>query len=225
MFEHVYITGDTHHDTDIKKFIPFMDKCDTTPEKDLMIILGDWGGVWYGDERDNAALEMYNSLPWTTFATLGNHENYDALRKYPFVDFCGGRARKVGERCYLGVTGEIYDFCGKTYLNVNGADSTDKSYRIEGESWWPQERIKQGQVDCAIENLKKHDRKVDAIISHTGGSFVVSCLGFEISPSDKMLDQILDNCDYTYHFCGHYHVDMRLSSQDRIFYDDIVEVV
>ena len=225
MFKHVYVTGDTHRDNDIKKFVTFTDKCDTNQEDDLMIILGDWGAIWYGDENDDYIIKMYETLPWTTFAVLGNHENYVALRGYPVVDFCGGRARKIGEHTYVGITGEIYNFAGKTFLNINGADSTDKWARTEGISWWSQESITQGWIDYALTNLKKYNNKVDAIISHTGGSFVVSALGFKIYPSDKMLDQVLDACDYKWHFCGHYHVDKTLTAWERVFYNDVMEVV
>lgn len=219
----IFITGDTHRENDIEKFLK-LDAAELT-KNDLLIILGDWGAVWFGDERDNHIIKMYETFPCTVFVTVGNHDAIPHIYKYPLVDFCGDKAYKIGKNIYVGYPGGYYNIFDKTFLNINGADSTDKWARVEGESWWPEETITQEQIDNAVMNLRLHENKVDVILSHTGGSFIVNALGFRASQSDRMLDKILDFHEYKHHFCGHYHVDKVLTSQERIFYDDIVELI
>ncbi len=55
---------------------------------DYMIVCGDFGGVWFGDKRDNAQLDELEQLPFTVLFVGGNHENYGVVqckssRKFP----------------------------------------------------------------------------------------------------------------------------------------------
>ena len=59
------------------------------------IILGDFGGVWFGDERDDEALDWLEGLPFTVAFVSGNHENYDALARYPVETWHGGRVQPI----------------------------------------------------------------------------------------------------------------------------------
>ena len=58
----IYITGDTHGD--FRRFRPdiFPEQNSMTKE-DLALICGDFGGIWFGDERDNADLDWLDQLP------------------------------------------------------------------------------------------------------------------------------------------------------------------
>ena len=56
---------------------------------------GDFGCVWHGDERDDESLNWLEGRPFTTAFVTGNHENYDALRKYPLDEWRGGSSRRI----------------------------------------------------------------------------------------------------------------------------------
>ena len=86
----LYITGDTHGD--FSRFRPesFYEQERLTKE-DVILVAGDFGGVWYGDSRDDAGLNFLDSRPFTTAFVSGNHENYDAGCLPP-----GGVARRQG---------------------------------------------------------------------------------------------------------------------------------
>lgn len=53
----LYITGDTHGD--FSRFRPesFYEQERLTKE-DVILVAGDFGGVWYGDSRDDARPEL-----------------------------------------------------------------------------------------------------------------------------------------------------------------------
>ena len=63
----LYITGDTHGD--FSRFRPesFYEQERLTKE-DVILIAGDFGGVWFGDERDDEALDWLEGLPFTVGA-------------------------------------------------------------------------------------------------------------------------------------------------------------
>ena len=58
----LYITGDTHGD--FSRFRPesFYEQERLTKE-DVILVAGDFGGVWYGDSRDDAGLNFLDSRP------------------------------------------------------------------------------------------------------------------------------------------------------------------
>ncbi len=89
----IYITGDLHGD--LRRFQPGIfhgQECLT--KEDIVLVAGDFGCVWHGDERDDEGLNWLEEWPFTTAFVTGNHENYDALRKYPLEEWRGGN--KIG---------------------------------------------------------------------------------------------------------------------------------
>lgn len=80
----MFITGDTHGKTDWSKI--FDAKREGKVGKDeYLIIVGDFGGIWYGTGRDNELLDRYAKLPFNILFIDGNHENFDALNAYPIT--------------------------------------------------------------------------------------------------------------------------------------------
>ena len=89
----LYLTGDTHGN--FRRFLPesFYEQ-ETMTKKDIVLVCGDLGGVWYGDKRDDDGLDFLERRPFTTAFVPGNHENYDALRTYPLEEWHGGKVRR-----------------------------------------------------------------------------------------------------------------------------------
>lgn len=225
----LFVTGDIHQSVDIHKLSSsnFKIKNDLTKD-DILVITGDIGLVWnygqtpFGEEK--YWRNWLNNKPWTTFCTLGNHENHNLIETFPIVEFCGGRARKITDSIYYEIRGEIYNLNGKICLSLGGAESMDKEFRTEGVSWWSQEQITEDDIRRARKNLKRYNYKVDYIFTHTGGINVNSYLGFIPTVSDVRLDEILREIEYSRHYCGHYHVDMNVDEKTRILYNDILEI-
>ena len=221
------VTGDTHNDIDIRKIntknFPYQKEL---TKEDIMVVLGDWGAIWHGNNKDNYLLCQWENRNWTTFVVLGNHENYSAIEKLPIIEKFGGRVYQAAPSIFLAVSGEIYNLNGQSCLVINGADSVDvynedgSFYRKPFVSWWPQEQIDEKAYKNALRNLERVNFSVDFVFTHTGGTNVSSFLGFKPTFSDIKLQEILDRTIYREHLCGHYHLD-KLTPTCRIVYNDI----
>ena len=113
----IYITGDLHGD--LRRFQPeiFYEQEGLTKE-DLVLVAGDFGCVWHGDERDDEGLDWLEGRPFTTAFVTGNHENYDALRKYPLAEWRGGNVRRIRPSVILLERGQIFDLGGKRFFTM-----------------------------------------------------------------------------------------------------------
>ena len=116
----LYITGDTHGD--FRRFLPerFPEQERLTKE-DLVLICGDFGGIWYGDNRDDEELDFLEARPFTTLFVTGNHENYDALNTYPLVQWHGGTIRRIRPTVLLLERGQVFDLGGKRIFTMGGS--------------------------------------------------------------------------------------------------------
>lgn len=228
----LFFTGDTHREYDYGKIFLFnrrMKEQGLTKD-DILVVMGDWGGYWYGGKKDYKFIkEKWEALPFTTFVIFGNHENYDVIDERLPIDFGGSIALRISDSVYGAISGEVYNLNGKTCLCVNGANSHDVFYadgtrrRIEHESWWPQEEINDIAINRALNNIAIY-KEVDYVLTHTGGSRIASALGFNPTPSDAQLDRVLENVKFDKHYCGHYHRDMNVDINSRILYNDIIEI-
>lgn len=222
----LFITGDTHGINDIRKLtnenFPIQEELD---KSDVLCIAGDAAICWTGGNADKQLQKWYEDKPFTTFVIDGNHEGHELLSKLPIIEKFGGKVHQISNSVFYAIRGEIYTINGKKILTLGGAESTDKQYRVEGYSWWEQESITQKDFNNALNNLERYNYDVDYFITHTGGSEVVKFLGFNIFPSDKYIDFILNSLPpRTRHYCGHYHVDMVVNLRSKILYDSIIEL-
>lgn len=61
-----FVTGDTHGYVDIRKVDVFAKANQTLTRNDYLIVLGDFGAIWYGDSRDDKILDWWENQQWTT---------------------------------------------------------------------------------------------------------------------------------------------------------------
>ena len=206
----VYITGDTHLPIDKKKLYPSkFSEQKTMTKDDILIICGDFGGVWDGKYHDKQCLDWMQDKNFTTAFVAGNHENYSLLNKYPVIEWNGGKVHQIRKSIFYLINGEIYTIQEKKFFVMGGATSHDKYWRIPGISWWAEEIPSKKERDYAIENLKSHDNKVDYIVTHCAPTFIQK----KLNPSYKK-DLLTDYFTRLYRtvsfekwYCGHYHED------------------
>lgn len=124
----VYITGDTHRDFRRFSECNFPEQKNMS-RKDIVIVLGDFGGVWTTpeDEKEFAILNLLTTFPFTICYIDGNHENFDRYYSDEFktVSFHGGKAQKIRENVYHLLRGYVYKFDGKKFFCMGGASSHD----------------------------------------------------------------------------------------------------
>ena len=191
----------------------------------------DAGLNYYKGKRDKETKKFVNSFPFVTFCIHGNHEIRPAdISSYKTKEFCGGIVWYEEEfpNILFAKDGEIYSFDGYKCIAIGGAYSVDKHYRLaNGWSWFsteqPSEEIKQ-YVEA---QLKKHDNKIDIILSHTCPKKYepteVFLVGLDQCLVDKTteewLDKIEQNTFYKKWYCGHFHTRKKIDKLQFMFED------
>lgn len=205
----IFVTGDTHR-SDLLSLEVF---CDNNPEltkNDYIIIAGDFGGVWAKEklERD---LKPFSDLPVTVLFVDGNHENFDLINSYPVEMWNGGKVHKIKPDIIHLMRGQVFEIEGKTIFTFGGATSIDRDYRVEGESWWPQELPTYEELDEGVENLKRYGNQVDYIITHSCSerAFAYPIIRNNAAikyhcPEVQMLSYIEDNAMFKHWYFGHF---------------------
>lgn len=124
----IFVTGDCHSEFNKFSTDAFPEQKEMTKD-DIVIVLGDFGGVWNKDVESSSERYWLNWLDGKSFTTVfidGNHENFDRLNSdYEVVDFCGGKAHKIRDSIFHLMRGEIFDFEGRRFLAFGGARSHD----------------------------------------------------------------------------------------------------
>lgn len=214
----IYIVGDTHGDQRFfynERFLPGGD----LTAGDHLIICGDFGYILNNDATEMFYLDGLEVLPYTILFVDGNHENFPALYAYPIVEWHGGRAHQIRKNIFHLMRGEVFDIDGKIFLAMGGAYSIDRSLRIEGQSWWPQEQPNHEEYRNAEANLEKHDFKVDYILTHTLPCSAVAHVCAEPNQQEAelatFLEWVMRHTAYKHWYCGHWHCDMELA-EDKI---------
>ena len=225
----VYVTGDTHSEVIRLGKNRFREQTELTKD-DFVIILGDFGLVW---EKEESRYEKYwlDRLEDKAFTTLfidGNHENFDRLCLYEVENWNGGEVQKIRPGVIHLMRGQVYNICDMKFFTFGGAQSTDKSYRKEGVSWWPQELPTREEMAIGYENLDKAEWKVDFVLSHCCASSTQSLFSHgEFKPNEltAYFEEIRGRLDYKRWYFWHYHYDREVNDREVMLYESIVRIV
>lgn len=221
----IYYTGDIHGEK--YEIVRFCKRFNPTRE-DTIIILGDVGANYYGDERDAELKAALNSLKPTILCIHGNHEIRPwNLPSYTTKEWNGGIVWY--EEAYPSVLfakdGEIYDIEGLKHIAIGGAYSVDKYYRLARRyGWWEDEQPSEEIKQYVERQLKTHE--VDVILSHTCPfkyepveTFLPGIDQSTVDTStEKWLDQIEETTEYLAWYCGHWHINKRIDKMHFLFH-------
>lgn len=246
----IFITGDTHGDFFRFSETQFPEQKEMTRD-DYMIVCGDFGGVWFGDERDNKDLDKLAQLPFTIVFVSGNHENFDALAKYPIEEWKGGKVQFIRPNVIHLLRGQIVTLQGLKFFGMGGAASHDIAdgilepddpefeekfwrmrrmrmmFRVNHLSWWKEEMPSDEEYAEAQKNLDACGRKVDYIITHCGPNSVIDIYSKKHYGHDKMtdfLESLAQTVEYKHWYFGHYH-DIIDIDKHTILYEWIDRIV
>ncbi|WP_202984109.1 MULTISPECIES: metallophosphoesterase family protein [unclassified Paenibacillus] len=220
----IYVTGDIHGTISVNKRLNtrnFPQQKEMT-KKDYVIIVGDFGLLWNGDKEDQYWLKWLDKTkPFTTLFIDGNHENFDLLEEYPVSQWNGGKVHKINNSVIHLMRGQVFNIEGKKFFTFGGAASHDKEYRKEGKSWWSREMPSQEEYEEGLKNLKKHDGKVDYILTHTCSTpaleYITQRCGIhmEMDEMHPYFFGIEQKTDYKQWYFGHFHHDFELPKISR----------
>lgn len=229
---HFYITGDCHGEFD--RIEAFCLENETTRD-DVMIILGDAGINYSLNHKDKELKNRLSDLEVTLLCVHGNHEarpweaaDYDEViwnegfvyveEEYPNILFAKD--------------GEIYNFNGRKAIAIGGAYSVDKYYRLNhGMQWFDTEQPDAEIERYVEEQLEKAGWSVDIVLSHTVPieaepvwAFIPGLDQTSVDKStEKWLQHIYDNLDFSEWYAGHYHVESE-ENGIRIMFEDYDEI-
>ena len=177
----IYVTGDTHGDFSRFFHVEFADP-NSLSRDDYVIICGDFGGIWLGDERDNERIGELEELPFTVLFVSGNHENFEALAKYPIVEWNSGKAQFIRPNVIHLMRGQVFNIESHTFFTMGGAASHDISggilelddpefemkywllrrnralFRINHLTWWKEEMPSDDEYEEAIRQKAQYKR-------------------------------------------------------------------
>lgn len=227
----IYITGDIHGNVDFQKLnINSFTEQNEMMGDDYLIILGDFGCIWYGNSKDNYLLNDLGSRKFTTLFIDGNHENFPALNSYPEENWNGGRIHRIRPNVIHLMRGQVFEFSKLKWFTMGGASSHDKMYRKENVSWWKEELPNNLEFEEALTNLDKHNWKVDFVLSHCmAGSMLPKIFpsgdGYEEDCLTKFFDTLEERLNYFLWFSGHYHINRRLDDKHIVLYEQIIKIL
>jgi predicted phosphodiesterase len=164
-----------------------------TQKPDLILQAGDLG--YFPRQKKYHPHHIRNGTTIIRFVD-GNHEDHDSLAKIKRNEVRPGIFYQKG-----GSTITLED--GRVVLFMGGASSTDRELRTPEYDWFPQETIRQRDLD----NLP--DIKVDIVISHTcPREFEILGTGWHPGndPSMVALSEILEMYHPDLWYFGHWHL-------------------
>lgn len=225
----IFLFGDTHGDLDIAKVNtrqwPLQKEL---TKEDYGIILGDFGGVWTGNRKDDHILKWWQEKPFTTLFIDGNHENHEALAQYPVEIWNGGKIHRIRDSVIHLMRGQVYTIAGRRLFTMGGADSIDKPYRTPYVSWWPEEIPSLDEYQEALDNLAACGMEVDYVLTHDCGAHFYGRLHSNktVHTINGFFDRLefQEKLQFKHWYCGHHHVDRELDSRHTILYDKIIEL-
>lgn len=232
----IYLTGDIHgliDDPERFEVWNFPEGAELTRD-DFVIVLGDFG-LPSDALEDDCDLDVLNEKPWTTLFVDGNHEYFPFYWELDMEEWHGGYVQRYPRHkniIHL-MRGEIYDIDGHNFFCMGGAASVDKAFQISNGTWYEEELPDEYEYANANKNLRKHDFKVDFVLSHTCSNRMleaaIGCKGLPGVPilTDELTDyfeSLEDALDYERWFFGHHHQDADLDGKHTVLYQSIVDL-
>jgi hypothetical protein len=226
----IYLTGDIHGDISVRRLAS-----DGFPEgrtltwDDYVIVLGDFGLVWYGSDSDEYWLDWLEDRPWTTLFIDGNHENFDLLDALPVHSWHGGRIHRVRPHVLHLMRGERFEIGGHSFFVVGGGHSIDKEWRTPHVTWWPQE-APSDEERTRIAARARELGQVDYVLTHVPptGCYERYRQRFPKfwGPSDEYTDWLEEHVEgvltYRRWYFGHLHMDLPDDRPHTVLYNQVV---
>lgn len=119
----VHVTGDTHGE-ESRFSAELMPEQSGWKEDDKLIIAGDFGYVFEGEQRVLSEKNKLNALSKKNFEILfvdGNHEGFDYLLNYPEEERYGAPVRRIRNNIFWLQRGFVYTIEGMRVFVMGGS--------------------------------------------------------------------------------------------------------
>lgn len=171
----IYMMGDVHGShKPIRDFYNYLIK--KPQEGDVLIMLGDFGGNFYLDGRDDTFKKKLARFGFTYFVIRGNHEQRPSIlyntnpNKWHIETFFGSSVYVENEYPYIKYAADTsfqYNIQEHSTLVLPGAYSVDKYYRLKmGWHWYESEQLNDIEMDIG-RMIVEAVPNWDLVLSHT----------------------------------------------------------
>lgn len=218
----LYVTGDLHGD------VSRLARTRKLKKGDTLLVLGDFGVLWYGDKRDDKLLNWLKRRKYTILFLDGVHENYTLLDAVEQADFGGAPAGKLADNIFHLRRGEIYKIEGKTVFAFGGGDA-ENEWEFRADTHSEREMPSGDEMSRGYENLAAADNKVDIMATHspsgkTNGYFSRSGEGARLRGVHVYLNRLEDIVTFDHWYFGSLHVDRPCGSRHTAVFEEILKV-
>ena len=174
---------------------------------------GDFG-FWPGASGQmylNSVINLCKHHGITLWVTPGNHEDYTQIADPETFDGSVPAKQVIedGDGWEFAVLprGYQWEFGGLTWVSFGGAPSIDFEHRREGQSWWPEEMIR----DSDLLRLPMRSERTDVMITHDA--------------PDGGTDEVQRIIDTPPHLSGWSEAGLRYAREGRMKMNQAVELV
>lgn len=222
----IYVTGDMHgeHGRITSSKIKRLKKNDT------LIVLGDFGFVWDGGEKEKKFLEYLGKRRYNVCFIDGTHENFDLLYQYPETIWNGGRVRRISGHCFYLCRGQVFEIEGKRIFTFGGGESADRDLRLDQEhiSWWRQELPTAAELEEGAHNVDELGCELDIVLTHEPPSRIKSSLYMRLHRNERISKlngyfEELNSCvEFKKWYFGSCHEDKVITPRHTAVFKDVI---
>lgn len=215
----IYVTGDTHGELDrFKKH-----KINRLKKGDTLIVCGDFGFVYNGSEQEAKSLRWLGKRRYNILFIDGAHDRMELLEQYELCDFSGAPARRINDRVYMLLRGNVYTIEDKKIFAFGSGLS--ESYNMVSDIMSSEAGTLPTTEDTenGIKNLKEADNAVDYVITYDAPVSAKGYIGeYNNNGLNTYLEEILKNINFKCWYFGRYHKDKAPTRLFRAIYDDVL---
>jgi len=228
----LFLTGDTHGELNRISSKNFKES-KILDETDVIIILGDFGLLWWYPENKHYKQTLYN-IEWLKTKKFnicfidGNHENFYLLNKLPVIQKFGSEVGYISDNIFHLKRGNVYNINDYKILTIGGALSIDRNNRQLNVSYWNEELLSNTEIEKIL-NLIEYDNIFDLILTHTAPLSIIKQM-FEYPLTEKVndsttkfLDHIKNNIKFKKWYFGHFHENCVFENYTCL-YKNIIEI-
>jgi len=202
----IYYVGDIHGRVDD---VAAIDRAAIKAGVEVIVQVGDFGIRW----AKNCPIVKYfkkrerQQRPGPTWYTCGgNHDNWPEWARLQ-EEQGNGKMVELAPGCNYVVRGATAELDGKTHLFFGGAESIDKSLRVEGTTWWAEETPSAAEFQRFFDSLVEDAPEI--IITHEAPLCVeLNRTGRGTQPTPRNLQNALKHSKHTPErwYFGHHHI-------------------